>query len=122
MALTPLPTIKFLGLTVTGDVAGFTCYTTRRRQIVVYPQAPPLTPPTPDQSTMRDKMRNTALIWNNKPASFRSLWNEAARRAKLPMGGFALLFTWYTTRDHAAFATIEAQSSTQLLASINARP
>lgn len=111
----PHDTIRFIGINPTGDLGGFTAYTSRRAGTVWFVKSPPLTPPTIRQLHQRDRFRLAAQAWRNLDHDTKQNWHLAARRARLYVNGYTL-FVWYQlTRARAGLATIERQSAITLL-------
>lgn len=115
MAIEIQPLTKILGFTVQGDLGGWTFYTSARRQLVFYPQAPPKEPASRDQTTMRNKFRAAAQAWNAQTRQHKANWQTAAKKAHLRITGYNLYTYWQTTRDTSTIATIERQTKLQLL-------
>lgn len=106
---------RFLGFSVQGDLGPFTFYTNRKRKIVWYDRAPPLTPPTYAQSAVRNRMACAALAWSALPTDQQANWRRVCRRLRLECVGFGLWFYWWQKRDVATLATLEMQSGIVLL-------
>ena len=105
----------YLGWNVQGDIGPWTFWTSKRGQLVFFPKAPPLVPPTKDQIHQRNKFKLVANLWNHLLATTRKTWEAAALAAHLRIHGYDL-FTYYElTGDHDAIRTIERQTNLQLL-------
>lgn len=108
--------LELLGYVMWGDLDSVTYYRTRKGNVVSYPKAPPLSPPTQDQVHRRDQFRDAATSWNALPAAQRADWNEACRILGLTVHGYNL-WTFYAIRqDPGPIRTIEKQSGITLLA------
>lgn len=105
----------FLGWNTQGDLGGWTFYTTRRGDLVFFPQAPPLNPPTPDQIWQRNKFKLVAKVWNALLATTREAWNTAAVSANLRIHGYNLFSYYQLTKDRPAIRTVERNTHIQLL-------
>jgi hypothetical protein len=114
------PIIKLLGMRTQGDVGGLTIYQSKRHQLVWFPQAPPKNPPSSQQRRQRAKWRAAARAWRRMAADDQASWARAARRAKLPISGYAFFVAIYTTHDWRALATIERCTRIPLIQTIGA--
>lgn len=106
---------SILGLTVQGDLGGWTFYTSKRGKIVFYPQAPPLNPPTIYQQLLRQDFRYAGLLWQSITPQSRANWQAAARRARLVITGYNVFTSWCITNDTTIIRTIEAQTGIALV-------
>lgn len=108
--------IARVAMQIAGDWGPLTTYTSRRGQIVVFPKAPPTSPPSPRQLTERQRFRNAAAAWWALTAAKRDAWLLAARRAHLSIGGYNL-WLWYLNnpQDTSIIRTVERQSGISLL-------
>lgn len=105
----------FLSLKLQGDVAGLTTYTSRRRRIVCYLQAPPKEPVTPDQAFFRSRFTFAIAAWRAMPKSQQLQWYQACKRANLRLGPTALIVAAAMPGQIATIRTIERQTATKLL-------
>lgn len=95
----------FLGLEISGDLADYTMWRTRRGRLVCYPRTVPGKPPSPAQQAHRARFAQACAAWAALPASARSAYEEAAKRCSLPMTGHNLWIRWTFTGDlHEALA------------------
>ena len=116
MALSGPPLIPaMLGLTVQGDLGGWTFYTSRRHKIVFYPQAPPLNPASYDQSHYRATFKAAAMNWTALTRPQKSAWTTAAQHASLTITGNNLFMAWFMTRNTPMIRTLERQTHITLL-------
>lgn len=106
---------QFLGWNTQGDLGPWTFYTSRRGNLVFFPKAPPLSPPTPDQVHQRNRFRLAAKAWQALIPAFRERWNTAAVAAHLRIHGYDLWTYYHLTLDAPAIRTIENQTRIQLL-------
>lgn len=104
-----------LGLTVQGDLGGFTFYTSARGKIVWYPQAPPLDPPSYDQTHFRNLFKAAGASWQGMSLASKRAWTYAAKATSLTITGYNLYTYWLTTRDTPTIRTIERQAHIDLL-------
>lgn len=99
-----------LGINVQGDIGPMTCYTSRRRKLVVFPRAPPLVPPSHTQEILREFFRNCARTWRASGPTNRAQWQLACDRANLWISGYNL-WVWYSrTKEESGLQTIERQA------------
>lgn len=116
MVLTPESRIlNLLGLRPTGDLAGLTCYTSKRGKTVWFQKAPPTCPPTYWQTHQRNVFRLIAQTWNAIGPAARNEWHLAEQRGRLNITGFNLFVYWCISQDDAAIRTIQRQTRTVLL-------
>lgn len=104
----------FLCWKIQGDIAGLTTYTTRRGRAVVYLQAPPKEPVTPDQALFRSRFALAAAIWQTMSQPQREKWRLACKRAKLRLGPTALIAASTAPQNANNLATIQRQSNVTL--------
>lgn len=107
--------LTFLGFQPTGDLAGLTCYTSRRRRIVWFVKSPPTSPPSVAQRLNRARFTAAAQAWKATPTAKRDLWHLASRRGGLCMHGYNLWVHWQIIRDAGTIHTIERQTRTKLI-------
>jgi hypothetical protein len=116
MALSGPPLIPaMIGLTVQGDLGGWTFYTSKRGQIVFYPQAPPLNPASYDQAHYRNRFRASAQQWRQLSLASKRAWTTVAHHASLTITGYNLWTAWYMTNDTNMIRTLERQTHIDLL-------
>lgn len=102
---------QFLGFNTQGDVGPYTCYTSKRHQLVIYLRTTPKKPPTERAQHQRNRLVVLARLWQTLTQSQREAWETAARRAGLRITGYNLYTYSVLRRDRAAVATIEHQSA-----------
>lgn len=105
-----------MGFHPTGDIGGFTAYTSQRQKVVWFPKAPPEKPPSWFQLRQRNRFRLLGRLWRATPAVDRQLWATAAARAHLSISGHNLWVYYQLTRDRAAIATVERIAHLTLIA------
>ena len=106
--------LKWLGFHPTGDIAGWTAYTTRRNFTVWFLKSPPKKPRSRKQVQQWYKFSQAAQAWRNLTTDQRHEWIVAARRARLYIAGYHLFLTYQLKRDPAALRTIARMSRTTL--------
>jgi len=106
---------RFLGWSTQGDLGPFTFYTTRRSKLVFYVKAPPKSPPTPFQLSLRNRWRLIALTWSALPETDRARWERVSKSAHLRITGYNLFVYYQTTRDANTIRTLERQTGLILL-------
>lgn len=108
---TQAPSIyELLGHSMQGDLAGWTCYTSRRNRVVWFVKSPPLEPASPTQRAIRNIFILNANVWRSMSIASRSTWNDAAIAGRLRIHGYDLFTWWMRTKDAGTIATIERQS------------
>ena len=111
----PDSVLHLLGLNVSGDFGPLTMYKDKRRRVVWFNKAPPLEPPSPLQTTVRNKFRLVATYWRTLTAAQQQQYHIAARRASLIMHGYNLFTHFYTKNDDHTKTTIARQTGTILV-------
>ena len=106
--------LTLLGFVQHGDLGPWTFYTSKRRGKVFYLKAPPTKPPTREQRHQRLKLAAAAAAWQLLAPAGRALWNQAAQRAHLKMGGYALWIAMKLSTDLNWLRTIERHAKIQL--------
>jgi len=108
------PNDNWIGFNIQGDIGPLTLYTSARGKLVGFLRAPPLNPPSPTQEAIREYFRQCAAEWRSLSTDQRNQWLQAARRARISIGGYNL-YTWFwRTRNEDQLATIERQSGITL--------
>lgn len=91
---TRLPPLPFppslLGLRVSGDIAGYTIYQTRRGQTIFYPASPPKEPATQNQLAQRARWRAAAQSWKAASQATRADYERISIAASLCATGYDL--------------------------------
>ncbi len=115
MAMAIHPLVNYLGLRVTGDIGPLTIYTSRRRKIVVFDKAPPLSPPSVRQLIMRNRWRAAASAWNEMTDQDRQSWSSIAAAASLSIPGYQF-WIYANTKPNSSgvVTTVENQTGRQL--------
>lgn len=91
--LTPIPPesfrplITWLGMYISGDVGGYTVYTTRRGKIVWYPASPALKPPSPLQQKQRLRFKLAQANWRLLSPALVATWEHLTKVLCLPLTG-----------------------------------
>lgn len=85
---TPENLFTLMGLLIGGDFGPLTFYKNKRGRLVWFPKAPPDKPPSPKQTTQRNKFRLAARAWRTLTPYQRAQWELASRRASLCMTGY----------------------------------
>lgn len=117
MAIPQTLLTRFMGWTVQGDLGPWTFYTSRRRQIVFYAKAPPLSPASIDQTHFRNLFRTAARAWHAQQKPTRNNWTQAAKKAGLRITGYNLWTYYQVTRDRKTIQTVERATNIQLVSS-----
>lgn len=107
--------LKLAGWNIQGDIGGLTCYTSRKRGVVVFIKAPPRVPPSFAQIHQRNRFRAAGQAWQSMGHTEREKWRTLCNRLKLRIGPPALFFYWYLKTAHQHIRTIEHQAATKVL-------
>lgn len=99
-----------LGLIVSGDVGGITIYTNRHGRKVAYPKAPPTKPPSPLQTSQRNRFRDSMASWRELTNDQRTQWEDLSLAASLPMTGVNTWIHFALSGDDRALETLESQT------------
>jgi hypothetical protein len=102
--------LALLGFSVTGDMGPWTFYRSQRGQLVFFPRAPAMSPPTPVQLTIRQRFSTAGFVWSTLTDAQRANWLRIARVARLRVGGYNLFVYWWTTHDRTPIQTLERQT------------
>jgi len=113
--LTNTSLLRFLGFNSQGDLGPWTFYTDQRGQLVFFVKAPPLEPPSPLQTTCRNRFRLNGYLWRTLTPEQQTNWETASKRAHLQINGHNLFTFWNLTKDDAAIHTVERLSNTKLI-------
>jgi len=106
--------LSWLGLLSWGDIAEFTLYRDRFRQLVIYPKQYPKSTVPAFQRRQRDLFKIAVEKWNSLTNDQRAQWSLAARRASLRMTGYNLFIAVALLPDPPALDTIARQTATVL--------
>jgi len=106
---------NFLALDIQGDVADYTCYVSRRGDVVYFPKMPPEVPKSTSQEYRRELFRLAAAAWQQKTKADKARWEKATKAASLKLTGYNLWTFWYVTEDEPVIRTIERQTGITLL-------
>ena len=115
MAQSKSPFISVMGWNVQGDLAGITYYTSKRNGLVAFPKAPPLVPPSPLQTVMRNRFRLIATAWRSLPKAKREAWMRLATASRLWCHGYNLFVFWIQKKDDAPIRTMERRTGIKVL-------
>lgn len=113
MAFSTLPWSVF-GLRVSGDLAGYTCYTDKYGRKIFYPRAPPDKPPTQAQLQRRDLFRQAVLAWKSLSTDDKANLEAAVARTSLCLTGQNLYVSCSMRQDPSAYDAISRQSNLAL--------
>lgn len=107
--------LRWVGFKPTGDLAGLTCYTSKKRQVVWFIKSPPKVAPSLLQIRHRRLFGAAALAWSSLSSDVRERWTLAARRSRLFLTGYTLFMVWTLTPDRGTIRTIERITGIQLV-------
>lgn len=99
-----------LGWRPSGDIGPDTVYTSTRGEIVWFPRAPPLNPPTQSQTNQRKEMTRAAKAWRTLTPAQRENWEAATHRCSLKLTGYNLYCFASITGNLEVIATIAHQA------------
>lgn len=83
--------------------------------MVIFPRAPPLSPPSIEQTYQRQLFVAAARAWRELDQADQRKWERAARRASLKITGYNLFVFWSTRRERTYIQTIERSAGIRLL-------
>jgi hypothetical protein len=107
--------IAISGFTLQGDLCGLTTYTNKRRRIVFYPQAPPLSPPTWYQMFYRQQFSNAAAAWSLLDQASRNDYITSCQFVHAKITGYNLWMKTAMTGDDANATAIEQKTGIPLV-------
>lgn len=103
-----------MGMNIQGDVGGVTCYTNRKRKLVMYAKSPPKEPPSYLQTRQRNHFRRVGALWSATPRATQQLWNDMAIKAHLRIAGYHLFSYFHLKNDRHAIQTLMNQTGITL--------
>ncbi len=106
--------LPLMGMNIQGDLGGVTCYTNRKRKLVVYAKSPPKEPASYLQTRQRNHIRRVAALWSATPDDIKQLWNLCANRAHLRIPGYHLFCYFHLKNDRPAIQTLMTQTRVNL--------
>jgi hypothetical protein len=105
---------SIIAFTISGDVAGLTCYTKSRHRVVAFPAAPPSVPPTDNQRAMRLRFGNAMRAWHALDDPGRQAYRDYAYASKIPMLGHNIWISLCLTHRNDLWKTLCRQSQLPL--------
>jgi len=105
---------NLLGISLAGDVGGYSTYTDRYGKKIVYPFSPPKEPPSEKQVACRAAFRNAQQSWASLTADDKASLELACHRTAVPLTGQNLWIHAVMTGDSQAYLTIQRQSGVTL--------
>ena len=114
MARSDLKILALLGFNCTGDVGPYTFYRSKRGQLVWFPRAPALNPPSQIQLAIRQRFKQAGADWRTLNQSDRAAWLHTSKCCGLAITGYNLWVYWRTIRDLACIRAIERSCQTTL--------
>lgn len=106
---------NWLALDIVGDVADYTCYVSKRGDVVFFPKHPPEVPKSAKQAYRRELFRQAARNWKTKTPGQRADWERASQSANIKCTGYNLWTFWWVTENEPVIRTIEHQTGIHLL-------
>lgn len=100
-------TVQFIALNLQGDIGPITCYTSQRGKVVTFPRVPPLNPPSPTQEVIRERFRQSAVLWNALTPQQRAAWLTLADRCNLGITGYDLWTHYAICQDFCSLDPLE---------------
>lgn len=107
MALAISNLINVIALTLQGDLAGWTTYTSKKRRIVFFPVSPPRMPATPTQFVYRARFQTLAQQWTSLSEAERNDYATSARYVRANITGYNLWMKAGMTADDQQIQTVE---------------
>ena len=108
-------TLSLLGLRVSGDLCGNTLYQTRTGKVVAFPQAPPLSPPSPLQLSIRATWRAAAAAWRSLTTEQRAAYERASKKLSLVATGYNVWTHFAVRPNDSSLQTLADQSGETLV-------
>jgi len=106
--------LPLIGWRVSGDMGPYTFYTSRRGNVVYFPKAPPLNPPSQQQLEQRAKFIAAASAWKELNQYQQGQWQLAATKAGCICTGYNLFVHYIATPTTAYIDTVSRQSGITL--------
>jgi hypothetical protein len=110
MAFSPPPWSCFMGLNLQGDIGGWTFYSGRHGELVLFPATTPTKPPTWTQQIIQQRFAQAGRQWSALPAQVKAQWEAISKRARLRINGCNLWTYYVMTQDRSAIATVARQA------------
>jgi hypothetical protein len=82
--------LRYLGLSIAGDLGPWTMYTNKNGKQIAYPRAPPEKPPTTSQIRQRNRLRVCMQNWKAETIATKALWNVMVAKLHLCAVGMNL--------------------------------
>lgn len=79
-----------LNIGLAGDVGPYTCWTTKRKKLVIIRRAPPDHPASARQLKQRLRFRLSWMHWKAEPQDIKDKWTKLCGHASLCMSGHNL--------------------------------
>lgn len=98
--------LNVLGFYPYGDLGPLTIYTNRKRRVVAFDRAPPLSPPSWLQKRQRYALTAAAKSWSSLNATDRLWWEDRARLNHLKITAFNLYMHVQLTHDTACLGAL----------------
>lgn len=105
---------SLLGLWVSGDLAGFTFYTTKTGRKVCYPEAPAVQPPSQLQQRMRARFKCAYLNWKELSSEDKANLEQATKKLGLCLTGQNLYVSTQLTGKISNYKTVARQAKLNL--------
>jgi len=105
---------QFWGWNSQGNIGPWTCYTGKRRQLVIFLTKDHEKPSSYLRDRTKNRIRAAAHGWRMLTNAQRERWALAAERANLRISGYNLWTFWFMKRDRATIRTIERISKVSL--------
>jgi len=107
----PKNLLRFLGLSVSGDLGELTLATIRGNRLQAYAKAPPKDPPTAIQVMFRQWFKSTSEAWNLMTREQRTWWQNVALYSGGNITGPSLWIWWSRKQDTATLQTLARQAN-----------
>jgi hypothetical protein len=114
LALTDTSWIRWLGFAAQGDLGGITTYTNKKRRIVFYPQAPPLSPPSAIQEVQQLNFQAACAMWRNLTQAERNDYGTSVAFTHARITGFNLFMSAALKFDATDLIAIEKKTGIPL--------
>jgi hypothetical protein len=105
---------SLLGFWVSGDLAGYTIYTTAKGRKVFYPESPAIQEPSVAQARCRNRFRVAYLNWKDLQPTEKKALEDACRALNLCLTGQNLWISTQLTGQLDRYHTVALQSGLPL--------
>lgn len=106
--------INMLGLSISGDIGEYSCYTDRYGRKVFYYYTPPAKPPSPAQARCRARFAYAHALWKQLTDGEKKALEDCSRKMSLPITGKNIYMSASLKGKESQYQTLERQSGIPL--------